>query len=61
MKEYNISPGRELGVLKRKAIELAYKNLYISEKELLDKLRELYPDVESIENKAIDSEVVDNL
>ena len=61
MKEYNISPGRELGVLKQKAIELAYKNLYISEKELLDKLRELYPDVESIEDKAIDSEVVDNL
>lgn len=38
MEEFDLKPGRELGDLKRTAIELAHENPYITKEELLKKL-----------------------
>ena len=41
MKEFQLEPGKKLGKLKKMAIDLADKNLYITKDEILEELRKI--------------------
>lgn len=43
MKEYGIKPGKLLGMLKKEAVEISSKNIFLTESEILLKLKELHP------------------
>lgn len=45
MKEFQLEPGKKLGKLKKMAIDLADKNLYITKDEILEELRKIVDSV----------------
>ncbi len=45
MKEFQLEPGKKLGKLKKMAIDLADKNLYITKDEILEELRKIVDNV----------------
>ena len=46
MKEFQLEPGKKLGKLKKMAIDLADKNLYITKDEILEELRKIVDSVQ---------------